>query len=326
MKKEDLISIIIPVYNTSEYLVRCFDSVLNQTYTNVEIIIVDDGSTDSSKDIISLYEKKDNRVKAVYETHQGVSHARNVGLDLASGDYIGFVDSDDYIDPTMYETLLNLSKNYEAEVSMILFCKIKNNQIIENYNSNDTYCLNKKELIKEYLILKKVKAHVTNKLFEKKLFKEVRFPENTYYEDDAIFLQLVQGIKQCAIVEKSLYFYCIRNNNITKSVDLKPRQDFYDVTFANYNFIKSNYSDLIAYAAYYLIDSLVINYIYSINNNILDIAKQIEKDIPLMNELVHNYADVIIKELNPMKKCALFAMLWDLEFAKKYIFKYLPIL
>ncbi|MDE6284677.1 MAG: glycosyltransferase [Bacilli bacterium] len=319
MKNKDLISIIIPVYNTSKYLVRCLDSVLNQTHLNIEVIIIDDGSTDSSKEIISQYEKKDNRIKSIFTENHGVSHARNMGLDLANGDYIGFVDSDDYVDLKMYETLLDLIKKYQTDISMISFCRIKNNEIIENHDEKQIYCLNKEDFIKEYLILKKVKAHLTNKLFQRKLFEKVRFPENINYEDDAIFLQIADKVEQFVLYEKSMYYYCIREHSITTSTNLKPRQDFYDITYVNYDFIKTNYPKLNAYAAFYLIDSLVINYIYCLNNNIFSITNQIEKQIPLMNKLVLKYSKVIITELDPMKKCALFTMLWDLNFAKEYI-------
>lgn len=319
MKQKDLISIIIPVFNTSEYLVKCFDSVLQQTYLNTEIIIIDDGSTDSCREIISQYEKKDKRIKAVHIEHHGVSYARNVGLDLANGDYIGFVDSDDYIDLNMFGTLLNLIKDYQADISMVKFCRIRNNKILENYNSEQINCLNREEFIKEYLKLKDIKAHLTNKLFQRRLFEKVRFPENTNYEDDAVFMKIADKVNRFVLCSKSLYFYCLRNDSITTSSNLKTRQDFYDVTFANFEFVKTKYPNLTAYAALYLIDSLVINYIYSLNDNFFGLVKQIEEQATLMNELVQNYSDVIIKELNPMKRCALFAILWNLDFAREYI-------
>ena len=99
---DDLISVIVPVYNVEEYLDRCIESIVNQTYKNLEILLIDDGSTDNSYNICDKWAKKDNRIKVVHKENGGVSSARNVGLDVATGDYIGFVDSDDYISIDMY--------------------------------------------------------------------------------------------------------------------------------------------------------------------------------------------------------------------------------
>lgn len=111
------ISIIIPVYNIAEYLPRCLDSVLVQTHKNLEIIVVDDGSIDSSKDVINAYAEKDSRIVAIFKENSGVSDTRNKGLEIATGDYIGFVDGDDYIEPDMYEILLKNALKYNADIS-----------------------------------------------------------------------------------------------------------------------------------------------------------------------------------------------------------------
>ncbi|MCI8778348.1 MAG: glycosyltransferase family 2 protein [Bacilli bacterium] len=110
MKKNELISIIIPVYNTEDYLDKCLSSIINQTYKNIEIIIIDDGSTDNSKKIIKQYMNKDCRISYYYQNNSGVAIARNSGIDKAQGDYIAFIDSDDYIDLTFIEKCMLLSK------------------------------------------------------------------------------------------------------------------------------------------------------------------------------------------------------------------------
>ena len=120
MKKIDespLISIIIPVYNVAPFLSQCIQSVLDQTYTHLEVIIVDDGSTDESPAICDKFAKLDTRIKVIHKKNGGLSDARNAGLDIASGDFIGFVDSDDWIDNDMYETLYNLISQYGADIS-----------------------------------------------------------------------------------------------------------------------------------------------------------------------------------------------------------------
>ena len=112
-----MISIIIPVYKTEPYLRKCVDSVLAQTYTNLEVILVDDGSPDDCGKICDEYAAKDSRVKVIHKENGGLSSARNCGLDVATGKYIGFVDSDDWIDPDMYETLLGLLLRYDADIA-----------------------------------------------------------------------------------------------------------------------------------------------------------------------------------------------------------------
>ena len=108
----NLISIIVPVYNVEEYLPACLDSIINQTYTEIEIILVDDGSTDSSGEICDRYAKIDERVKVIHKSNGGLSDSRNVGIQVAKGEYIGFVDSDDYVEFDMYETLFNILKQF----------------------------------------------------------------------------------------------------------------------------------------------------------------------------------------------------------------------
>ena len=113
------VSIVIPVYNVEKYLARCIQSVINQTYENIEIILVDDGSMDSSGKLCDTYKMRDNRIKVIHQRNLGVSAARNVGLDLAEGDSITFIDADDYVAENYIETLVNLMKKEKAEISIL---------------------------------------------------------------------------------------------------------------------------------------------------------------------------------------------------------------
>ena len=123
------ISIIVPIYNTEQYLERCLQSLINQDYKNIEIILVNDGSEDNSLDICNKYKNKDNRIIVIDKEHTGVSDTRNIGIKRATGDYIGFVDSDDYIDKDMFKNLINGAEKYKCEISMC--------DLIETYNMND---------------------------------------------------------------------------------------------------------------------------------------------------------------------------------------------
>lgn len=133
--EDKLISIIIPVYNVQNYLRECIDSVIAQTYKNLEIILVDDGSPDKSGEICDEYSKKDARIKVIHKENGGLSDARNVALDIAKGEYIGFIDSDDYVEKDMFETLHTLAVEHNAEISSISFYKTLENEVIDVRNS-----------------------------------------------------------------------------------------------------------------------------------------------------------------------------------------------
>lgn len=121
----DKISVIVPVYNVEDYLEECINSILGQTYKNLEIILVDDGSTDNSSKICDIYEKKDKRIKVIHKENGGLSSARNEGLKYRTGEYISFVDSDDFIDKTMYEKLYSAIKKYDADVVRVILLMLK---------------------------------------------------------------------------------------------------------------------------------------------------------------------------------------------------------
>ena len=218
-----LISIIIPVYNVEKYLKACLDSVVNQTLKSIEIIVVDDGSTDNSKDIIRDFELKDSRVKAIYQKNKGVSQARNAGLKIANGEYIGFVDADDYIDLEMYESMYSKAKQFDSD---IVVCNVKD--IMENKEKISLEFqegLISMENIKPKNFLKdkyfKLGSAVWHKIFKKSLIVENNIKFINYNEvssEDTIFnLQAMLKSKNIYCIDKPFYNYIIRENSLTKS-------------------------------------------------------------------------------------------------------------
>ena len=144
------ISVIVPIYNTEKYLARCIESILCQTYTNLEIILVDDGSTDKSGDICDFYARKDNRVKVVHKENGGAAAARNFALNMVTGQYIGFVDSDDYIEPIMYQSMIQIAEEYDCDVVMCDCVKEhKDEQQIYTHDIRAGY-YNRTQIEKEY--------------------------------------------------------------------------------------------------------------------------------------------------------------------------------
>lgn len=174
-----MISVIVPVYKVERYLHRCIDSIINQTYKDLEIILIDDGSPDRCGVICDEYSKKDSRIKVIHQTNKGLSSARNRGLDIVSGDYIAFVDSDDYLDNDMYETLLEVAESENADVVECGYRWIKPEGIrdLNNDRSIDTY--NNLEALEALYFGEQISGGVSivvwNKLYKSKLLKDIRF-------------------------------------------------------------------------------------------------------------------------------------------------------
>lgn len=151
-RQEPLISIIIPVYKVEKYLDRCINSIVSQTYSNLEIILIDDGSPDSSPIICDNWRKKDARIQVIHKSNEGLSATRNLGIELASGDYISFVDSDDYCLPLMYEKLVSMQEEYDAEITICNFFNEESSYRVENKAELKKKIYTPNELIKIYFL------------------------------------------------------------------------------------------------------------------------------------------------------------------------------
>ena len=218
MKNEELISIIIPIYNVEKYLEECIESVINQTYKNLEIILVDDGSTDRCLEICKKYEKQDNRIKVIHQENAGVSVARNVGIDFSTGQYIGFLDSDDFIEKDMYEQLY---KNLKAEKADIAGCDY---YIYNTFKATKSDILTKKKSVmttEEALIkmneLRGFGVGVWNKLYKRKLLNGIRFPIGKRGEDWFIIYKIIDKAKKIVYNPNAKYYYRQRGESYTKS-------------------------------------------------------------------------------------------------------------
>jgi len=238
------ISVIVPVYNTSQYLKKCLESLLNQTLKEIEIICVDDGSTDNSIDILNEYCKKDNRIKIFTQQNKGPSAARNVGIEAAKGEYIGFIDSDDWIDVDFYEKLYNsiTSTNSDIAIATILRTYEKTKKIRVKYDKEETY-FKLEDKIKVCNIPKC--CYVWNKLYKKELIKNIKFQEGMYYEDVLWTLPVIKKSQKLTTVPDITYYYRANKNSIVKKVQsAKKQQDSYRVKKIMINFFNENNLDL----------------------------------------------------------------------------------
>lgn len=226
-KTEKTVSIIVPVYQVKEYLDMCVQSLRVQTYRNLEIILIDDGSTDGSGQLCDRYAREDVRVKVLHQKHRGPSGARNEGLKLATGDYIAFVDSDDAVAFDFIEILYTMIIEYHAQIAVCSF--EKGEQVVWHHRNGDKgrkYCIGANEmLIQWHGKRKKVETVVWNKLYHRSVFggKTDIFPEGKIHEDVYVSHLFVDHAERIAVTDRKLYFYRSRNGSITKSSVTKER-------------------------------------------------------------------------------------------------------
>lgn len=213
----DLISIIVPVYNVENYIEKCIISIINQTYKNLEILLIDDGSTDNSGNICKLWSLKDKRIKYFYKKNGGVCSARNKGLAEANGEYIGFIDADDWISPIMYERLYFLLKKYNCNLSICGRTRVIEEKYIEYPQTGIFYFPNSRIEMKFLSCPFDLNISV-NKLYHKSLFKKLRFPTNmTYAEDLFIVPDILSQTNGVVYSSEGLYYYLERNDSASFS-------------------------------------------------------------------------------------------------------------
>ncbi|HAS91448.1 MAG TPA: glycosyl transferase family 2 [Clostridiales bacterium] len=284
----ELISIIIPVYNVEKYLKQCVESLTEQTYRNLEIILIDDGSTDLSGAICDELGKNDKRIKVIHKKNEGMSVARNVGLDVCRGQYIGFVDSDDFIDKDMFQFLYNNIQKYNADISVCRAWRVINNLKIHSDFSNNIFVVPSEEAI-EKVFTDKFELAVWNKLYRKDIFNDVRFlPEIMIAEDAAILVDILKNAQIIVFQDTCKYNYRIRNNNISKKVNFNEHIfDFIDAYEYNLQQINKFYPRLQELGECLLWNSYeyVILRVYNYSNNtvfinrISELQKIIRKNI-----------------------------------------------
>lgn len=218
-KKEDaLISVIVPIYNVEKWLRDCVKSILNQTYKNLEIILIDDGSTDRCGQICDQFLEKDSRIKVFHKANGGLSDARNYGLSQASGKYICFVDSDDYIEENMIEKLYLAIRKSDAEVAVCNF--LYQYEVLGKTPDPYSYQIEKEKVLagKEFILLKNQKCVFCvvawNKLYRRDVFYEIQFPVGKVHEDEFIFHKLFYPCKRVICIPYIGYHYRIRKNSI----------------------------------------------------------------------------------------------------------------
>ena len=283
------ISVIVPVYNVEQYLERCVDSIINQTYTNLEIILVNDGSTDNSGKLCDELAKKDERIRVIHKENGGLSDARNRGIDEANSDLVGFIDSDDYIDSDMYEVLLKNLNNTDADLSMCALYDVYNNTPEAKVANKETWELSSEQAIKMVMEAKILSVTAVNKLYRKSLFSELKFEVGKIAEDAFIMIKLLDKCEKIVATNEKKYYYVHRENSITTQKFSTKFLNVIEAYEQNSNIILEKYPKLkdvaqtrMSWAYFYVLDRLLLDDNYNdkeLENKLISYLKNHRKDI-----------------------------------------------
>ena len=277
-----LISVIVPVYRVEEYLERCVKSILSQTYENLEVILVDDGSPDQCPAICDACAEKDARVKVIHQENKGLSGARNAGIDAASGEYLAFVDSDDYVSPHFIEELYQLLQDTGCAIGQCRFSYVKGDGLVEEGDS--AFCIYRGESLMEQLYGPEEKATcfvvAWNKLYRAELFKEtgIRYPEGRIHEDEATTYRLFHEAKKLAFLDRALYGYYTENGGSITSVFSAKRLQWLTAHEERIAFFKKNGYEKLLPAAYRKLCDACITFFFRCTEQVKD-AEELKKEL-----------------------------------------------
>lgn len=223
----DLISVIVPVYKVEQYLKRCVDSILAQTYQNLEIILVDDGSPDLCGSMCDEFQQKDSRIVVIHQKNGGLSNARNAGIEIAKGSFLAFVDSDDYIAPDFVESLYRACIENHCELAQCKYEYVTGDAFTKASLQGETRCMSGRGMQEGLYALDGAYNVVAwNKLYKKELFKEIRYPDGKIHEDEATTFRIFYLTEKVALVDRYLYGYFTSDSSITRNAFSSKRLDW----------------------------------------------------------------------------------------------------
>ena len=254
-----LVSIIVPVYNVEKYLDTCVSSIVKQSYVNIEIILVDDGSTDSSSILCDTWKKKDNRIIVIHKSNGGQSEARNVGLLNASGEFVIFIDSDDYISSDHVEELVTAITNTKSDIVCARAQAFFDNKSsrVEKKEKRNSSSFDGNMAIKKMLYEQGVSSSLWVKIYKRALFESIGFPVGRIYEDLFTVYKLFYRCKKVTIIDKTIYYYRIRIDSTIGKFDSRKNNDLLIASKEIYEFVNKNIPNVISAAEYKLFFSAI---------------------------------------------------------------------
>ncbi|MGL5549111.1 MAG: glycosyltransferase family 2 protein [Culicoidibacterales bacterium] len=264
------LSIIVPVYNVEAYVGRCLDSLLEQDFEDFEIIVVNDGSTDSSGKICDEYAKKDQRIRVIHQENQGVSAARNTGLNWIKGEYIGFIDPDDFIEKDMFKKLYTLCIENNAQIGVCNFQREIKGRRITNNSQKYEKKLTTKEALEELFKGELYRFSLCNKIFQRHLFMNITFPEGRIHEDLATTYRLFGKAKNTIYTNYAGYIYTVRENSILNKKYNENRLESFIAWNEILEYMNEQFRELMP--------QVVASYSYWCIDNLAYIVKQVETE------------------------------------------------
>ena len=262
-----LISVIVPVYNVAQYLEKSIASIQKQTYQNLEIILVDDGATDESGRLCDAIAEQDDRVSVLHKKNEGLSQARNDGMKQTHGDYLIFIDSDDYIHPEMIQSLYEQLIQEDADVSSCGVMNVyANDESPQSANQDVYFVCDSQTFLREYLIGEKIPGTICNKLIKREIATALSFPKGLIYEDAYYHFDLIKLAKKYVVNTKPYYYYFHRGDSITTKPYAEKDLAYIDIYQKFYNEVVKNYPDLkevaffrLAYAYFFILDKMLLD-------------------------------------------------------------------
>ena len=257
----ELISVIVPAYNVKPYLERCINSIINQTYRNLEIILVDDGSTDGTGTLCDQIAQEDSRIIVIHKENGGLADARNAGLDICTGDFISFIDSDDYIEPDMYECMMEEMKDETVSIVAVGFSVTESDNETRIMGAQEKIKLTKEEAFMNIFEKDELFPSSVNKLYRRHLFDKLRFLKGMINEDTEIIPKILNICDFIIALDKALYHYVLRKGSITQSEFTLKDYKGIAVYGTAIEVCKTHYPNLLPYASYYELNRIYETYV-----------------------------------------------------------------
>lgn len=297
----ETISVIVPIYNVEAYLERCIESIVNQTYRDLEIILVDDGSPDNCGVICDEWEKRDSRIKVMHKKNGGLSDARNKGMKIATGDYITYVDSDDWIDLSMYENMMNVLIKEKSDIVACGFRKVTEIETYEIDKSDPSFLhFSNKDALKALITEEGLQQVVWNKIYRRSLVENIFFEKGKYNEDEFWSYQIIGRANKVTIIKNVYYNYFQREHSIINETYSLKRLDGLEGKESRQKYIDSFYPELSAIARLNLFYSYMYSYqctLRMMNKSEKQIAiKKIENGLSNIHLKGSDYKDESMKQ------------------------------
>lgn len=321
------LSVIVPVYNVEAYLHRCIDSILTSSFQDFELILVDDGSEDRCPSICDEYATKDARIQVIHQANKGLSEARNAGLDVATGEYIGFIDSDDYISKEMYRTLIKNIEMYDADISTIGYIQVTPNEEevsrFPHITADTLY--QRKDFLENFYPENRfiIAAPVWNKIYRRTLFEKCRFPSGKLYEDSLIQLPLYDLCKKIIISKEHGYYYTVeRPQSIMNSSFSLKNFHLMELGAANYDFFQKREMDT---QKEYALDAYTNHFLWCYFS-VHRINNTLKKQLKPYQRAFYRHLFLIMRntKICSMKKLIVLLVLFNIPIAFSLTRKYFP--